>query len=717
MNKLKAYFMILNVMLAIVAFNYIISAADDVAGTSGTTPIPGSTGSSGTTNINPGSGTPITTIIDQPIGGVTGVGGTGPIGTIGGTTIPPTGGGTTIPPGGTTPPTETEPPGGWGGGSINLQSIITKATIGAGIFGTIGSLAGGENGALWGSVAGAVGGIVAGVLEGMGLDEITSSIVGLVVAGIIFLLTYYKIVKEVHEFFCLPWEAPIGGDDCQLCNQYEECSQYTCKSLGQACDIINSGTTEQKCIWKNPNDVNSPIIKMTKVNKDHRFEPNRAIRPPATGVRIVNEKSKDGCLKAYTPLEFTFTTIDTDTGVGEPAQCKVDYVISNNSKTMFDELAYFVGGDSLYLYNHTEKLALPGPDAMNAAAPILKNDGEYSLFIMCRDGNGNFNQDPFAVSFCVEKGPDVTPPIITGTNLESGKPVQFNQTKLKLEVYVNEPSECRWSRTDLRYEYMENNMSCDTNVWEMNNNLVYTCKTTLNGIIDRKTNDYYFRCKDKPWAAEADRNVNLQSYHYSVIGTQPLNIMSISPKENETMSSAADSIPVFLTIETDNGYNNGEAICYYKNGKPTKEEQYIPFLNTSASTHVQRQDLVAGTYNYYFKCVDLGGNTAYSKTTFKVVTDRSEPRIARVYRDVGDLKIITTEEAKCTYSLKDCNYEIDSGVEMASFNQLSHTTEWKLNQNFYVRCKDKYDNQPNPNVCSIIVRPSKLEPKQEVIEL
>jgi hypothetical protein len=36
-----------------------------------------------------------------------------------------------------------------------------------------------------------------------------------------------------------------------------------------------------------------------------------------------------------------------------------------------------------------------------------------------------------------------------------------------------------------------------------------------------------------------------------------------------------------------------------------------------------------------------------------------------------------------------------------------HTAEWKM-QNYYIRCKDEYDNQPNPNTCSIVVKPYNL---------
>jgi hypothetical protein len=63
---------------------------------------------------------------------------------------------------------------------------------------------------------------------------------------------------------------------------------------------------------------------------------------------------------------------------------------------------------------------------------------------------------------------------------------------------------------------------------------------------------------------------------------------------------------------------------------------------------------------------------------------------------------------KCIISNVDCNFEIDAGIKIATDNYLTHTVEWKVNQIYFIRCKDYYLNQPNPNSCSIIVKASDL---------
>ncbi|MEK6936116.1 MAG: hypothetical protein AABW67_04965, partial [Nanoarchaeota archaeon] len=584
----------------------------------------------------------------------------------------------------------------------------------AGIGYMVGGFLGG-NGAKAGLIAGAAGALTYQLIANPGnfgpLGTMATKIPffgahqwisGITVGIIVFLVMYKKTSTKVVSYDCMVYEAPRGGIDCEKCqdDKLKGCTEYRCKSLGQACQLLNAGTKQEACTWVNPRDVNSPVIEMTNVLEGYKYKPDTSVRPPATGVYISQTNGED--VEAFTPLSFT---IHTD----EPAQCKIDY----NLTTKFDGMSYYVGGNNIFSYNHTEKMSLPSPDSLNAVDPELKNDGTYTLYIRCVDANGNFNQDAYSVRFKVKAAPDTTPPRIESLSVPSGSPIQYNQSSLDLEVYVNEPAECKWSTEDRTYDNMESTMDCNTNVWEMNNNNVYTCKVTLIGLKDRAENKFYFRCKDQPILAgtdkESDRNVNMQSYLYKIIGTQPLNILKVGP--NETIKGSTNIIPVELSITTDNGQDNGKAFCYYS--ITNVEKDYVLFAETNTNKHIQRQDLPTGNYKYYFKCFDLGGNTAYDTTTFRVESDKSAPTVVRAYKD-GTLKIITNEDSTCTYSNKDCNFNIADGIAMPYDNENIHTAEWKL-KTYYIRCKDGYDNQPNPNTCSIILSPYNF--KEEVIEL
>jgi hypothetical protein len=363
-------------------------------------------------------------------------------------------------------------------------------------------------------------------------------------------------------------------------------------------------------------------------------------------------------------------------------------------------MAFFMGGTNLFLYNHSEKLSLPGPKNLEIVAPELKNDGTYTLYIRCKDANGNENIDEFATRFCVEKGPDTTPTRIEATSIQNGAPVGFGTKSVSLDVYLNEPAECKWSRENKDYNNMENSAQCSTQIFEMNANLLYPCTANLTGILDRQMNDFYFRCKDQPGAAEKDRNINTESYKFTLRGTEPLKILEVKP--NGTIEGSGDFVSAFLEVETAFGEHEGDATCFYSTTGADKD--FIKFFETGTNKHRQRQDLASGAYTYFVRCIDLGGNADSNKTTFTVFIDRVAPLITRAYQDNQLLKILTNEKSSCTYSQKDCRFSLSNGIEMPYSNTTEHFAEWKTDTSYYIKCADTSGNEPLPDTCSIIVR-------------
>ncbi|MFH1364959.1 MAG: hypothetical protein ABIH28_00025, partial [archaeon] len=106
---------------------------------------------------------------------------------------------------------------------------------------------------------------------------------GGITAVLVFQFLYEETSKKIVTFNCYGWQAPVGGGGCEECNsKFYPCSEYRCKSLGQACGIVNKGTDQEKCVWLNPKDVSSPTIQPWEfpLTKDHVYSPNNAIRPP-----------------------------------------------------------------------------------------------------------------------------------------------------------------------------------------------------------------------------------------------------------------------------------------------------------------------------------------------------------------------------------------------------------------------------------------------------
>ena len=546
-----------------------------------------------------------------------------------------------------------------------------------------------------------------------------ASFVAAAVVFYLYMANNYKKEKETErtiQFKCMAWQAPRGGSSCDRCNgdPLRPCSEYRCRALGQTCKLINQGTGFEKCIDSAPNDVTSPGIKpwnfvLTNGYKYDGVKP----RPPGKstgGTSGMKIRSMDGgCLKAFTPFEFGIVTTDDVDGkeATQPAQCKLDF---NHTKN-FDQMAYYMGENNLFVENHSQAFSLPGTDLLNklysdtnTSLPI-QNNGEYNLYIRCRDGNGNENEDEFAVSFCIEKTPDLNVPEIKETNIPSGSPVLYKIDNVSIDVYTNEPANCRWSRRDADYLAMENNMTCTSNVWEMNAQMLYPCSTTLTGIEDEKENKFYFRCVD------LSNNTMKQSYPFTLIGTKSLTLRSVGP--NGTVGSPTTTAIINLTARTDNGFRNGEATCYYST--TGEDRDYIEMFDTGQkSSHLQTLDLLGGSYTYYIKCIDAGGNTDSKTTNFTVFVDKFEPQIVRAYSYEGKLVVTTDEDSTCRYSTDSCNFDMDSeGItEMPYLASKNHYAGWVVEQNYYVKCSDKYGNQPLPDECSMIIRPYQLPAKE-----
>ncbi|MDP3881284.1 MAG: hypothetical protein Q8Q31_00185 [Nanoarchaeota archaeon] len=534
---------------------------------------------------------------------------------------------------------------------------------------------------------------------------------GLGIGVIVFLLLYKKEKTQTIQFQCLPWEPKLGGADCERCNDdpFRPCTEYRCRSLGQACRLLNPNTAEPQCAFVGRNDVNSPkIIPKTETlypkDINLRYIPDTSIRPPNIGVNIISDR-EEGCLPAFTPLQFGF---DTD----EPAQCKIDY----NHTANYSDMQFYVGGSNYYTYNHTQTMKLPGASELS---PMLQNDGRFSLFVRCRDGveekNGNAMIEEYVFSFCVDEGPDTSPPVIEGFSIPSGNYVQFNRDNVSMELYVNEPSECRWSTQDKDYNTMENAMACGTESYQINAELNYVCSTTLTGIKNRESNPFYFRCIDQPELAdteqESDRNPNRQSIPYTLIGSRPLDIIDVSP--NGTILGSTEVISVDIEVETANGaQENGNATCLIS--FDGTRDSYSPMFETQSYRHKQTySNLIGGNYTFFFRCLDAGGNVAESNTTFEVEVDKSSPIITRAYRNKDALQIVTDEDAECVYApTGNCNYQLSDAKKMSylkSEDKTVHLAEWKDNGVYYIKCIDLYDNQPDESKCSMIVRSIDLE--------
>lgn len=517
-----------------------------------------------------------------------------------------------------------------------------------------------------------------------------AGVIGIGVGVIVFVSMYKEIETKTVDFSCMPWQAPSGGNSCEVCNDEDlPCSEYRCRSLGQACEIVNEGTADEKCVYVNPQDVNPPVIRpdYDVLSAGHQYK-NVRNSPPGPGFEIVNLDSRDGCLKAFSPLEFG---IKTD----EPAQCKIDF---NSTESYEDMVAYF-GGSNLYDYNHSESISLPGAKELAGSGFTLTNGKDLSFFVRCMDKNGNTNEAEYEVRFCVDPSPDTTAPKIEATSIANGGCVAENTEAAEVVFYVNEPSNCKWSFQDQDYDMMENSMSCASSYSQVNALQLFGCKSSLSGI-PRDGATYYVRCKDQPGKDEEDRNENMESFKFELRGSTALVLKNLRP--NSTIFGGVSPAPIELYAETLFGCNNGRAVCEWS----SDGSNYIQFFDTNKEDgiHTQRLDLTDGNHEYFVRCVDEGGNLVEESVNFEVEIDTSAPVVARVYEQDGMLKIITIRKSECSYTLDNCDFSFEEGIEMPYANTVSHVAEWSEENTYYIKCRDEFLNEEA--ACSIIVRPT-----------
>ncbi len=550
-------------------------------------------------------------------------------------------------------------------------ALMAAGAVGGGLagIGAAGSVAAGE-------------GIGAGLSSGIGLIGL-----GLFIAVVVVILIFKFLgvgdTKEVKvSFSCQPWQAPLGGTKCEECGKDGlPCSRYACQALGQTCEFLNEGTSEEICENVAPNDVSAPRISAWRdiLTEGFNYE-NENER----GVNIRSSEN-DGCVKAYERLIFGIA-------LDEPGQCRFDTL--HTSK--FDDMEFEFGSRNLFLYNHSQLFTIPSLESLGLPGYDPNRRADYSLYVRCMDKSGNKNTPEYAINFCVQPGDDLTSPIIT-THSPIAEHLRFDAESVDVDVWTNEPSECKYSEQDKDYEQMENNLECFKDIEDMELQ-GWRCEGTL--PITKEENKFYVRCLDQPWKAEnaTERNVNTQSYPINYKRSKEnLKIDYIKP-EDKNIVAGVEPVTVNVEVKTSGGVD-GKAECSYLIGN-----SYIGFKETLGTIHKQPfQSFLAGEYTLPIRCEDVAGNFAEEIVVFNIELDTTPPIITRVYNDKGSLIVITNEDSECAYSLNSCSFDFSSNeIVLMSGGNLRHSSSFDASLTHYVKCKDRFEN--TGGACGVIVR-------------
>jgi hypothetical protein len=464
--------------------------------------------------------------------------------------------------------------------------------------------------------------------------------------------------------------------------------------------LEDSQTSAPICIWLNPHDVTPPTITFLNsvLPSGYTVTP---LNPPAQypgdqGV-LIQDPQDNGKIPPFRDLTFGITT-------DKSAICKWDLVRQNSYQNMtWTMMGGIENTEGLVGYNHTLSIPILVLNNASTQGGSIQKSGPSNLYIRCNSSNGFADVNAFDIQFVVDTTPPITPPQIEGTSILNGAPVAFGTTSTNVDVYLNEPeSGCRWDYNNYAYSNMGYNMSCSNSPITQGLYAGYfDCTANLNGLKNGVANNFYFLCND------TYGNVDSQGYYpYTLMGTEPLVISSVSPTNGTLIQDSTDNVKVTLNVQTSGGQNQGQATCYYSS--TGNGEDWTQFAGPASYQNSEDLYLPSGSYTYYIKCVDLAGNAAYSSAYFNVQTVTQPPGIISATHQSANLVIQTNVNSTCVYDIVDCTYPISGGTAMSTSDGITFSTPWVAGQTYYIKCEDSFSNQPAPNTCTIVLSPSEV---------
>ena len=529
-------------------------------------------------------------------------------------------------------------------------------------------------------IAGAIGGILGALVGYLISESLYGALFGGLILGLILFFLFFVKIKYIHiNFKCMPWQPPTEGN-CDKCNQNLSvpCTQYRCESLGLNCQLINVGTADELCSAKTI-ETSVPIIKpwtnlITKGYSYYNINDN--------SFQLVNS-SNNGCIEPFTNIKFGIKTVGTS-GNDMYTQCKYDL----DPAKSYDDMVDFFDDyhPNSYLPFHEKILNLPSPQAFkdqyNLTNEQIKKLGDIKFYVRCKNLKGIQNPNPFQINFCINPSPDLTAPVINSISPVTNSFLKYGVTDQYVTMFVNEPSNCRWSTVDKTYGQMENSFSCDQ---DLNNRTIYgwKCYNTFTNIIN--SSNYFIRCQD----LSPNKNNMSTSFQYNLNPSpSPLYIDNIDPYDSKTIVSGVNPVQLTLRLETTGGANNGVAVCMWKGNGFGPDT----FTETNSTEHSYLlQYAPAGSYTMTYDCIDSAGNTAENITTFNINIDDIGPKITRVYKgNSGELELKTDEDSKCRYSFN----RLDNleNATLMSGTSTDHSADWNIN-GYFIQCTDSYGNK------------------------
>jgi len=543
------------------------------------------------------------------------------------------------------------------------------------------------------------------------IGNAVAAVLAVVTAGWAWITGYGKTTTVEVQFKCNEWQAPAGVDEnlCKKCNEKSllDCTEYKCESIGQNCKFINKDTQNPLCV-SIEDDGTAPVLSAGETPENYDLEKKEGRKFELTGPKEGN------CIQEKSDLWFT---IEAD----EAVQCKYSFEkpIGN-----YQQMDGNYPNDNDYLEKHRFSIEVPslyelgGECTENEDGEItctsLESGSNVNMYIKCQDVNGNFNiQEGYSVEMCVSEIPDLTAPALKGFSPEKGKKLKYNPKNLSLDVYTDEPAECKWGSSAMPYGEMPNKMGSSG---EFEYSKGYLNSGEITGLM-KGQNNYYIACND------TSGNIGKFEYNIEVLSSMNesefieehgLQISSSSPESGKTISTNERPATVEIKVQTKEGINEGNAVCKYSFEKKSWSKMY-DFEKSYDTVHTKDFNLMtqSGNYSVNVVCQGFPEGISRANTTinFTLDIDNKGPKIDYTF-DSGKLTVTTDEPAKCSYSPKKCNEfsvkegnEFDFGYNFVTEQKADWDPRW---EGYSIKCIDELENTNCTQYGEVSVEPPEI---------
>jgi hypothetical protein len=324
------------------------------------------------------------------------------------------------------------------------------------------------------------------------------------------------------------------------------------------------------------------------------------------------------------------------------------------------------------------------PAAVDDSAAILDDGNGTNILTQVKNVVTNPTPPPST---------DTNPPVISG-GAPSGE-LASGTTTTTLRVLTNENATCKYSDTSGKsYADMSNTFSSTG---------AKNHTTSLTGLADGKSYDYYVRCIDT--AGNADINDYHVSFSVVVGGSKNTEGPAIT-KSSPSGTLASGTKGITIKVAT-----NVAATCKYSTTAGTTfANMSDKFSKTGGTTSSTRFNGLSdgNEYNIYVRCQDDSGNTNTEdyNITFSVEGSNSDttPPTMSEAGPSGSLESTTTsvtltvktnEPSTCKYDTKSFNYKRLSNT-FSNTGGTDHTSSVSVESGqsyrYYVRCEDEAGN-------------------------